>query len=75
MQALDAKIQKWATGKKGNIRSLLSTLQYVRLEISCSIEGHEYSKFGLIYITLLLGLIPCCITLLMSLIKSCIKKN
>lgn len=28
-KALDAKIQKWATGKKGNIRSLLSTLQYV----------------------------------------------
>ncbi|XP_017246951.1 J domain-containing protein required for chloroplast accumulation response 1-like isoform X3 [Daucus carota subsp. sativus] len=28
-KALDAKIYKWSTGKKGNIRSLLSTLQYV----------------------------------------------
>ncbi|KAF5204208.1 J domain-containing protein required for chloroplast accumulation response, partial [Thalictrum thalictroides] len=29
IQALDAKIRKWANGKEGNIRSLLSTLQYV----------------------------------------------
>ncbi|KAK4481469.1 hypothetical protein RD792_012368 [Penstemon davidsonii] len=29
MKALDAKIQQWSVGKKGNIRSLLSTLQYV----------------------------------------------
>ncbi|KAL0314728.1 UNVERIFIED_CONTAM: J domain-containing protein required for chloroplast accumulation response 1 [Sesamum angustifolium] len=28
-KAIDAKIQQWAVGKKGNIRSLLSTLQYV----------------------------------------------
>lgn len=74
MQDLDAKIQKWATGKKGNIRSLLSTLQYVRLEISCSFESHKYSKLGLICITLLLGLISRCITLLMSLICN-VSKN
>ncbi|KAF9620270.1 hypothetical protein IFM89_011005 [Coptis chinensis] len=29
MQASDAKIRKWSNGKEGNIRSLLSTLQYV----------------------------------------------
>lgn len=33
MQALDAKIQQWSLGKKGNIRSLLSTLQFVRFFI------------------------------------------
>ncbi|KAL8523643.1 hypothetical protein ACS0TY_013567 [Phlomoides rotata] len=27
--AIDAKIRQWSVGKKGNIRSLLSTLQYV----------------------------------------------
>ncbi|OVA18665.1 hypothetical protein BVC80_1831g223 [Macleaya cordata] len=29
IQASDAKIRKWSNGKQGNIRSLLSTLQYV----------------------------------------------
>lgn len=29
IQAIDAKIRKWSTGREGNIRSLLSTLQYV----------------------------------------------
>lgn len=29
MQVSDAKIQQWLSGKEGNIRSLLSTLQYV----------------------------------------------
>lgn len=29
MKAIDAKIRQWAVGKKGNIRSLLSTLQFV----------------------------------------------
>ncbi|KAL2459079.1 J domain-containing protein required for chloroplast accumulation response 1 [Forsythia ovata] len=29
MKASDVKIQQWSLGKKGNIRSLLSTLQYV----------------------------------------------
>ncbi|CAN6450619.1 unnamed protein product [Victoria cruziana] len=29
IQNLDAKIKKWAHGKEGNIRSLLSTLQYI----------------------------------------------
>ncbi|KAK8512495.1 hypothetical protein V6N13_082960 [Hibiscus sabdariffa] len=29
IQAIDAKIRQWSTGKQGNIRSLLSTLQYV----------------------------------------------
>ncbi|KAF3787844.1 J domain-containing protein required for chloroplast accumulation response 1 [Nymphaea thermarum] len=29
LQNLDAKIRKWADGKEGNIRSLLSTLQYI----------------------------------------------
>ncbi|KAM7514153.1 hypothetical protein LguiA_003736 [Lonicera macranthoides] len=29
MQVSDAKIQQWSNGKQGNIRSLLSTLQYV----------------------------------------------
>lgn len=29
MEAIDAKIRQWAVGKKGNIRSLLSTLQFV----------------------------------------------
>ncbi|KAL8058967.1 hypothetical protein ABFX02_03G057300 [Erythranthe guttata] len=28
-KAIDAKIRQWSSGKKGNIRSLLSTLQYV----------------------------------------------
>lgn len=28
-KAIDAKIRKWSNGKEGNIRSLLSTLQYV----------------------------------------------
>ncbi|KAH6832037.1 EXS family protein [Perilla frutescens var. hirtella] len=28
-KAIDAKIRQWSVGKKGNIRSLLSTLQYV----------------------------------------------
>ncbi|KAE8704181.1 J-domain protein required for chloroplast accumulation response 1, putative isoform 3 [Hibiscus syriacus] len=29
IQAIDAKIRQWSNGKQGNIRSLLSTLQYV----------------------------------------------
>ncbi|XP_004147814.1 J domain-containing protein required for chloroplast accumulation response 1 isoform X2 [Cucumis sativus] len=29
VQALDTKIRQWSSGKEGNIRSLLSTLQYV----------------------------------------------
>ncbi|XP_062159589.1 J domain-containing protein required for chloroplast accumulation response 1 isoform X2 [Alnus glutinosa] len=29
IQGIDAKIRQWSNGKKGNIRSLLSTLQYV----------------------------------------------
>ncbi|GMJ02652.1 hypothetical protein HRI_003934400 [Hibiscus trionum] len=29
IQAIDAKVRQWSTGKQGNIRSLLSTLQYV----------------------------------------------
>ncbi|KAJ8762392.1 hypothetical protein K2173_007552 [Erythroxylum novogranatense] len=29
LHAIDAKIRKWSSGKEGNIRSLLSTLQYV----------------------------------------------
>ncbi|KAK8513918.1 hypothetical protein V6N13_005105 [Hibiscus sabdariffa] len=29
IKAIDAKIQQWSSGKEGNIRSLLSTLQYV----------------------------------------------
>ncbi|XP_039061699.1 J domain-containing protein required for chloroplast accumulation response 1-like [Hibiscus syriacus] len=29
IKAIDAKIQQWSSGKGGNIRSLLSTLQYV----------------------------------------------
>ncbi|XP_075485866.1 uncharacterized protein LOC142525453 [Primulina tabacum] len=29
MKAIDAKIRQWAVGKNGNIRSLLSTLQFV----------------------------------------------
>ncbi|KAK2660489.1 hypothetical protein Ddye_007022 [Dipteronia dyeriana] len=29
IQDIDAKIRKWSNGKEGNIRSLLSTLQYV----------------------------------------------
>ncbi|XWS21088.1 hypothetical protein CRYUN_Cryun30bG0025300 [Craigia yunnanensis] len=28
IQAIDAKIRQWSNGKQGNIRSLLSTLQY-----------------------------------------------
>lgn len=46
LQSLDAKIRKWADGKEGNIRSLLSTLQYV----SCStchklLPFHVYFSF------------------------------
>lgn len=33
MQAIDAKIRQWSNGKQGNIRSLLSTLQYVSSNI------------------------------------------
>lgn len=33
MQGIDAKIQQWSNGKKGNIRSLLSTLQYVSMDM------------------------------------------
>ncbi|XP_065848110.1 J domain-containing protein required for chloroplast accumulation response 1 [Euphorbia lathyris] len=29
IRAIDAKVRKWSQGKQGNIRSLLSTLQYV----------------------------------------------
>ncbi|XP_068655153.1 J domain-containing protein required for chloroplast accumulation response 1 [Aristolochia californica] len=29
LETLDTKIQQWSTGREGNIRSLLSTLQYV----------------------------------------------
>ncbi|KDO84465.1 hypothetical protein CISIN_1g0045952mg, partial [Citrus sinensis] len=28
-QAIDVQIRKWSNGKEGNIRSLLSTLQYI----------------------------------------------
>lgn len=37
-QNLDAKIKKWAHGKEGNIRSLLSTLQYVSHSFSCPVR-------------------------------------
>lgn len=29
--SLDTEIKRWAAGKEGNLRALLSTLQYVRL--------------------------------------------
>lgn len=32
MQAIDAKIRQWSNGKTGNMRSLLSTLQYVSMD-------------------------------------------
>lgn len=28
-ESLDADVKRWATGKEGNLRALLSTLQYV----------------------------------------------
>nr|CAD1838314.1 unnamed protein product [Ananas comosus var. bracteatus] len=31
--SLDCEVRRWATGKEGNLRALLSTLQYVRLYI------------------------------------------
>lgn len=31
---LDIEIKRWAAGKEGNLRALLSTLQYVRLLFS-----------------------------------------
>lgn len=31
-ESLDADIKRWATGKEGNLRALLSTLQYVCID-------------------------------------------
>lgn len=33
-ETLDFEIKRWAAGKEGNLRALLSTMQYVRLIIS-----------------------------------------
>lgn len=73
MQALDAKIHKWSSGKKGNIRSLLSTLQYVRLQS----ESHKCSKLGFSHAALrfCLVLILCCITVLLVSSKLMHQKN
>lgn len=30
-ETLDIEVRRWAAGKEGNLRALLSTLQYVRL--------------------------------------------
>lgn len=30
-ETLDADVRRWSSGKEGNLRALLSTLQYVRL--------------------------------------------
>jgi hypothetical protein len=32
---LDPEIKRWSNGKEGNLRALLSTLQYVIHQISC----------------------------------------
>jgi len=32
-EALDADVKRWSSGKAGNLRALLSTLQYVRMNI------------------------------------------
>ncbi|KAG4162250.1 hypothetical protein ERO13_D01G105500v2 [Gossypium hirsutum] len=52
IQAIDAKIRQWSNGKQGNIRSLLSTLQYVLwadsgwkpVPLSDIIEGRTVKK-------------------------------
>lgn len=32
-ETLDAEVKRWSSGKEGNLRALLSTLQYVRIVI------------------------------------------
>ncbi|KAF3521146.1 hypothetical protein DY000_02062404 [Brassica cretica] len=52
IQIIDAKIRKWSSGKSGNIRSLLSTLQYIlwpgsgwkAVPLMDMIEGKRSSK-------------------------------
>lgn len=34
-ETLDAEIKRWAAGKEGNLRALLSTLQYVSYLAAC----------------------------------------
>lgn len=40
--ALDAEVRKWSTGKEGNLRALLSTLQYVSWSLTFVNERSDY---------------------------------
>lgn len=40
--SLDAEVKRWSTGKEGNLRALLSTLQYVRKILNFVYESVDY---------------------------------
>lgn len=50
-ETLDADIRRWSNGKEGNLRALLSTLQYVRTAIynSCSVKWALNFFFNVFY--------------------------
>lgn len=45
MQEIDGKIRQWTKGKEGNIRSLLSTLQYVSIDLLFFLSEASNQKF------------------------------
>lgn len=38
-ETLDFEIKRWAAGKEGNLRALLSTLQYVHILYTCTSDN------------------------------------
>lgn len=48
-ETLDAEVKRWSSGKQGNLRALLSTLQYVRFSFHTSyisIQHHQCSSLS-----------------------------
>ena len=48
-ETLDAEVRRWSSGKEGNLRALLSTLQYVGVYI---LKNWEYASFSFFFFTL-----------------------
>lgn len=44
-ETLDADVKRWSSGKEGNLRALLSTLQYVGFIILSVFQNHDIHFF------------------------------
>ena len=51
-ETLDADVRRWSSGKEGNLRALLSTLQYVRLCLNFIYKVVSYNNSVLLGLNL-----------------------